>query len=102
MKQSFLLSMIGAALVLMLSGCTGPRLVSRPLTPEEFAWSLVIHGSYPAWKPPYFSPLSGEAGSAAVNIGNQLDAVPSPASAPQDDPATLSEEVEFVPAIPVP
>jgi len=49
-------SILLLAFVLLVAGCRGPQLVSRPMTPTESSWAGVIQRSYPGWCPPFFMP----------------------------------------------
>lgn len=80
----------------LAAGCSRPKLTSRPMSPEEFSWSLILRENYPAWKTPYFSPMTEEGKSCPMSLpGN---AVPAPSPVPRKGPSVLPDEVEFVPA----
>ncbi|MBT3286376.1 MAG: hypothetical protein HN849_24250 [Victivallales bacterium] len=49
-------SILLLAFVLLVAGCRGPQLVSRPMTPTESSWAGVIQRSYPGWRAPFFMP----------------------------------------------
>ncbi len=59
MKQH--LSWTVVALVVLglacLTGCTGPKLAQRPLTPEQQQWAESMKQWHPAWEQPYLAPV---------------------------------------------
>ncbi len=101
MKVAVRTLVCGVSMILLLGGCSRPKLVSRPMSPREFGWSLSIRKNYSAWRPPYFSPVA-EGQAAQTDPGNGEEAVPAPAPVPRQGPATLPDEVEFVPTTPAP
>ena len=78
-------------------GCM-PRLTSRPLTEEELEWARVIKPSYPAWRPPYYSPARG----IKSEVGGYPDAMTPFATPYMEPPAAEPEggEVELIPVGP--
>ena len=92
----------GAALVVMLSGCT-TQLAQHPRSDVEKQWAQAISSSYPGWKPPrtYAQAVQYDARQAsryAAMPQNEADALPpeavSEAPAPvADDAAAVELEV---------
>ena len=112
MKHVVILFLCSLALVLAVSGCASPKLVSRAMTPHELEWSLDISASYPAWRPPFLSPVEpiGERGEVRPLVARPAvpapavpaPAVPAPAGLGLDvstsDEVLRDDAVEFVPA----
>lgn len=43
--------------VILVAGCSGPRLAHKGLTPTQRQWAKNLKQMHPAWKVPYNSPL---------------------------------------------
>ena len=95
-------ALIAAAIfvVVLVTGCSRPRLASRPLTSEELIWSEVIRRSYPDWTPPYYFPAADESpvrmtGDAAGSDFQRTVRDTAPAAPEAVQPR---EDPQFVPA----
>ena len=71
--------LLGLGAIAILAGCrSGPRLASRPMNDEQAFWAGYLKSKYPAWRPPYLSPVQ-DAGAAAVQGGRAAAAPPAAA-----------------------
>jgi hypothetical protein len=64
----------------LLAGCQGPRLEPRSLTAAEAHWARTVKRWYPAWEPPYLSPLRNPPPQTPEDNGSGPDVETVPAS----------------------
>ncbi len=80
-------------------GCARPKLASRRLTEQHVQWAHLIQRNYPAWKPPFLSPVRGAdvaAPQSQPTPGPLPDEMPEPA--PSLGPVEVLPDTGFEPA----
>jgi hypothetical protein len=93
------LLLLAGILVLIGAGCRGPRLVSRPLTPEQSVWAEVVARHYPGWRAPFFSPAVSCTQEKTDTHRDRLQRdIPSRPEPHEDIHVGPAEDPEFVPA----